>query len=138
MLSASLLLYWKIVALLLLSPLPINSHSQLLSFLLWNTMQFHKFFGGQLLAVLFLKLIDIILIHLQSHDLGQRHNLVDYRPHRYCLKPLKVTLDNVLRTKLLPSRSESSLGDPFPLLFDQLEKGNAVEVQKIPRISKTL
>ncbi|GBN52162.1 hypothetical protein AVEN_117012-1 [Araneus ventricosus] len=37
-------------------------------------MQLRKFFGGQLLVVLFHKLIDIIAIHLQSPDLGQRHS----------------------------------------------------------------
>ncbi|GBM81317.1 hypothetical protein AVEN_72556-1 [Araneus ventricosus] len=49
---------------------------------LLSGMQLHKLFGGQLLFVLFLKLINIIAIHLQSPDLGQRRNLVDYRLHR--------------------------------------------------------
>ncbi|GBM33813.1 hypothetical protein AVEN_76183-1 [Araneus ventricosus] len=44
-------------------------------------MQLYMLFGGQSLVVLFHKLIDIIAIHLQSPDLGQRHNLVDYRLH---------------------------------------------------------
>ncbi|GBM38056.1 hypothetical protein AVEN_160316-1 [Araneus ventricosus] len=42
----------------------------------------NKLFGGQILAVLFHKLIDIIAIHLQSPDLGQRYNLFDCRLHR--------------------------------------------------------
>ncbi|GBL83772.1 hypothetical protein AVEN_132665-1 [Araneus ventricosus] len=42
-------------------------------------MQLHKLFGVQLLAVLFHKLIDIMAMHLQSPDLGQGHNLVDYK-----------------------------------------------------------
>ncbi|GBN56897.1 hypothetical protein AVEN_46554-1 [Araneus ventricosus] len=98
-------------------------------------MQLHELFGGQLLAVVVLKLIDIIF-HFQSHDFDQRHNLVDCRLHRYCLKPLKVIFDNVLRSKLLPSRSESSLGDPFPCIFDHLEAGNDVEVM-FPKLSES-
>ncbi|GBM09697.1 hypothetical protein AVEN_186404-1 [Araneus ventricosus] len=73
----------------------------------------HELFGAQLLAVLFHKLMDIIVIHLQSHYLSQRHTLVDYRLHSYCLKPLKVTFDNAFRRKLLPGRSQSSLSDPL-------------------------
>ncbi|GBL97316.1 hypothetical protein AVEN_35657-1 [Araneus ventricosus] len=46
-----------------------------------NTKQSHKLLGGQLLAMLFHKLIAIIVIHLQSHDLRLR--LVDYRLHRF-------------------------------------------------------
>ncbi|GBN37676.1 hypothetical protein AVEN_77486-1 [Araneus ventricosus] len=46
-------------------------------------MKLHKLFYGQLLAVLFHKLIDIIVIQLYSHDLDQRHNLADFRLHRY-------------------------------------------------------
>ncbi|GBL96112.1 hypothetical protein AVEN_104343-1 [Araneus ventricosus] len=42
-------------------------------------MQLRKPFGGQPLVVLFNKLIDIIAIHLQSPDLGQKHNLVEHR-----------------------------------------------------------
>ncbi|GBO38379.1 hypothetical protein AVEN_114721-1 [Araneus ventricosus] len=45
-------------------------------------MQLHELFGGQLLIVFFHKLIDIIAIHLQSPDLGQRHDLVNYRIRR--------------------------------------------------------
>ncbi|GBL96902.1 hypothetical protein AVEN_182495-1 [Araneus ventricosus] len=63
-----------------------------------------------------------------------RHNLVDYRLHRVLsllnegLRLLNVTFASALRPKLLPSRSESSLGNPFPCLFDHFEAGNDVEV----------
>ncbi|GBN38095.1 hypothetical protein AVEN_191518-1 [Araneus ventricosus] len=80
-------------------------------------------FGGQLLAVLFHNLIDIIVIHCQSHDIGQRLDLVGSR-----LKYLKVTLGNAHWPKFLPSRSEGSLGNSFPCIFDQLEAGNNIEV----------
>ncbi|GBN74579.1 hypothetical protein AVEN_137737-1 [Araneus ventricosus] len=80
-------------------------------------MQLRKLFGGQFLAVLFHKFIDIIVIPMQSLDLGQRRNLVDYRLHRYCLKPFKVIFDNALRPKLLTSRNEVSLGNFFPMYF---------------------
>ncbi|GBN35082.1 hypothetical protein AVEN_60475-1 [Araneus ventricosus] len=56
-----------------------------------------------------LRLQGKLLMHYltdKPHDLGQRHNLIDYRLHRYCLKPLKVTFDNALRPKLLPSRTK--------------------------------
>ncbi|GBM35711.1 hypothetical protein AVEN_58397-1 [Araneus ventricosus] len=66
------------------------------------------FFSGQLLAVLYHKLIDVILIRLLSIDLGQTNNHVDYRLHRYCLKALKVTFDNAVRLTLLPSRNKIS------------------------------
>ncbi|GBM56426.1 hypothetical protein AVEN_56111-1 [Araneus ventricosus] len=88
-------------------------------------MQFHKLFSGQLLAEVFLKLIDIIF---HSHELGQRHNLVDCRLHKYCLKPLKVTFGNALRPMLLPSRSEGSLCGPFRSIFDYLDAGKDVVV----------
>ncbi|GBN59007.1 hypothetical protein AVEN_92948-1 [Araneus ventricosus] len=40
------------------------------TFLLWKTMQLHKLFGGQLLAVLFHKIMTFV-IRLQPHDLGR-------------------------------------------------------------------
>ncbi|GBM27480.1 hypothetical protein AVEN_205267-1 [Araneus ventricosus] len=92
-------------------------------------MQLLKLFDGHLLAVLYHKLIDIILIHLQS--LRQRLCLaVDYRHHRNCLKPLKVTFDNAFRPKLIPSRSEVSLGNPFSRSFDHLEAGNVQNLRQ--------
>ncbi|GBO01178.1 hypothetical protein AVEN_181021-1 [Araneus ventricosus] len=75
-------------------------------------MQLRNLLGGQLLAVGFLKLIDIIF-HLQTHDLCQRHNFVDNSFHR---PYLKLTIDITLR--LLPNRNEGSLGDHFPDKFD--------------------
>ncbi|GBM68453.1 hypothetical protein AVEN_5172-1 [Araneus ventricosus] len=100
-----------IVALLLPPPPLTSSPPQLLAV--------SKHFGSQVFAVVFLNLIDIIF-HLQSHDLGQRHNFVQCRLHRYCLRsdlrsgngdvmwrssssgryclrPFKVTFDNALR-----------------------------------------
>ncbi|GBO04892.1 hypothetical protein AVEN_255949-1 [Araneus ventricosus] len=45
------------------------------------------------------------------------------------LKPLKGTFFNALRPKLLPSRSEGSLGGaPFPSNFYHLEASNVVEM----------
>ncbi|GBO20136.1 hypothetical protein AVEN_48738-1 [Araneus ventricosus] len=85
--------------------------------------------------VVSLRLIDIITIHLQSHDLGQRHNLVDSRLHRYCLKPLEVTFDNAFRPNLLPSRREGSLGDLFPPIFDYLGVDKDMEVM-FPKLSE--
>ncbi|GBM20665.1 hypothetical protein AVEN_230247-1 [Araneus ventricosus] len=64
---------------------------------------------------------------LSTSSRGQRYNLVDYRYHRYCLKPLKVTFDNTLRSKLLPCRSEGSLGDLLPRIFD-LVPGSELKV----------
>ncbi|GBO15826.1 hypothetical protein AVEN_211407-1 [Araneus ventricosus] len=80
-------------------------------------------------------LIDIITNHLQSHDLGQRHNLVDRRLYSYCLKSLEVTFDNAFRPKLLPSRSEGSLGDFFPPIFDYLGVDKDMEVM-FPKLSE--
>ncbi|GBN92731.1 hypothetical protein AVEN_148462-1 [Araneus ventricosus] len=40
----------------------------------------------------------------------------------YCLGLLNVTFDNILRPKLLPSRSEDSLGNLFPCIFDHLRQ----------------
>ncbi|GBL73032.1 hypothetical protein AVEN_128195-1 [Araneus ventricosus] len=37
-------------------------------------------------------------------------------------------LGNTLRPKFLPSRSEGSLGNPFPFIVDRFEAGNDVEV----------
>ncbi|GBO41039.1 hypothetical protein AVEN_239978-1 [Araneus ventricosus] len=91
-------------------------------------MQFRMFFSGQLLTVLYHKLIDIILIRLLSIDLGQTNNLVDYRLHRYCLKALKVAFDNAVRLTLLPSRSEGSLSNSFPRIFNKIEAGIDVEM----------
>ncbi|GBM45991.1 hypothetical protein AVEN_82157-1, partial [Araneus ventricosus] len=59
----------------------------------------------QFLAGVFLKLINIIF-HLQSLDLGQRHNPINCRLHRNCLKPLNVTFDNAHQPELLPSRRQ--------------------------------
>ncbi|GBN92011.1 hypothetical protein AVEN_51286-1 [Araneus ventricosus] len=115
--SVFLLLLQRIVALLLPPP-----QTLLHSLFLCNSMQIYKLFGGQLLAVLFHKLIDIISIHihLQSPDVGQRYYLVDYRLHRVLTvsELLNVIFDNNLRPKLLPSRSEDSLGNPFPCIFN--------------------
>ncbi|GBO34228.1 hypothetical protein AVEN_104905-1, partial [Araneus ventricosus] len=47
-------------------------------------------------------------------------NFVVCRLHRYCLKPYEVPFDNVLLSKFLRSRSEGSLGDLFPRIFDHL------------------
>lgn len=107
-------------------PLPplTNSPSQLLAV---KHNAIHKLFGGQFLAVLFHKRIDIIFIHFKSHDLDQNTNLL----HRYRLKPL-----NVLQPKLLPSRSEGSLGNSFPRLFGHLEAINDVEVI-FPKLSES-
>ncbi|GBL88095.1 hypothetical protein AVEN_133742-1 [Araneus ventricosus] len=84
----STFLFLSQIVALLLPPPPLTA--LLHNFLLRNVM---RFFGSQLLVVAFLKLIDISFA-LQSHDLDQRHNLVDCRVHRYCLIPLKVTFDN--------------------------------------------
>ncbi|GBM97923.1 hypothetical protein AVEN_10291-1 [Araneus ventricosus] len=53
--------------------------------------------------------------------LGQRNNLVDYKFHRYCLK---VTFDNALQSKLLPSKSEGSLSNHFASIFDEQAGGS--------------
>ncbi|GBM07582.1 hypothetical protein AVEN_230021-1 [Araneus ventricosus] len=89
----------------------------------WNSCR-----SSNLRTWLFHKITDIILLLLQSHDLRQRHNLVDYKLHSYCLKPLKVTFDNVLRSKLLSRKSKVSFSNPFASIFDQLEASNGVEV----------
>ncbi|GBM11551.1 hypothetical protein AVEN_8130-1 [Araneus ventricosus] len=85
-------------------------------------MKLRNLLGGQLFAVGFLKLIDIIF-HLQSHALRQRHNFIDNGFHGHYLK---LTLDNTLR--LRPNRSEGSLGDTSPGIFDQVKQGKDVEV----------
>ncbi|GBN05959.1 hypothetical protein AVEN_215373-1 [Araneus ventricosus] len=82
-------------------------------------MQLHKLIGGQLLVVLFHKLIDSIIIHLQFPDLGQRHNLVGSTG--YCLRLLNATFDNTLRLKLLPSRSEILSVTHFSCIFDHFK-----------------
>ncbi|GBM91217.1 hypothetical protein AVEN_211509-1 [Araneus ventricosus] len=94
MLSAFLLLCQEIIALLLPPPSLINSLPQLLAVkhneiplgLRWLALGCANF-----------QFIDIILIHLQSHNLGQRHDVVDCRLHRQCLKSLKVTFENALQ-----------------------------------------
>ncbi|GBM80770.1 Xylosyltransferase oxt [Araneus ventricosus] len=48
--------------------------------------------------------------------------------HRYCLKPLKVAFDNALRPKRLPGRREGSHSNTFPIVSNQLDAGNDVEV----------
>ncbi|GBL73812.1 hypothetical protein AVEN_163345-1 [Araneus ventricosus] len=99
-------------------------------------MELSWLFITQLLAVSYLKLIDIVLIYPQSHDLSQRHNLIDCRLHRYSLKSIKITFDNAFRPKLLPSRSEGSLDEPFLRIFDHLETSNDVEVL-FPKLSES-
>ncbi|GBN51664.1 hypothetical protein AVEN_85036-1 [Araneus ventricosus] len=89
-------------------------------------MQLHRLFSGQLLAVFVYKIIDIIATHLHSHDLSPIHKLVDYRLH--CLRLLNVTFDKTLRPKLLPSRSEGSLDNLFPYIFDHFEAGKDLEI----------
>ncbi|GBN02477.1 hypothetical protein AVEN_20777-1 [Araneus ventricosus] len=89
----------------------------------------YNFFGGQFLAVVFLKLINSIFHH-QSRDLGQRRNLVDCRLPRYWPKPLKDRFDNAfqsffqeeVRVLLVTSYQKSNLTSIH------LEAGNDVEV----------
>ncbi|GBN07441.1 Dehydrogenase/reductase SDR family member 11 [Araneus ventricosus] len=101
----------KIVALLLSHPYLSSSPPQLLA------VQLRKHFG-QLLAVLFHKLIDTISLRLQSPDLGQRRNLVGYRLLRYCLRFLNVAFENTLKPKILPCKSGTSLPlIPLPMHF---------------------
>ncbi|GBM49168.1 hypothetical protein AVEN_148088-1 [Araneus ventricosus] len=80
----------------------VTSSSDKLSYT-FSCCETRKLFGGQLLTIVFLRFIYIIS-HLQSHDLGQRHHLIDGRLHRYYLDSLKVTFDNAARPKLLPRR----------------------------------
>ncbi|GBM73571.1 hypothetical protein AVEN_140208-1 [Araneus ventricosus] len=72
--------------------------------------------------------MDIYFVHLQSHDLRQRHNLFDYILLRYYLNLFKVTFNNTLKQKLLTSTSEGSLGNPFPCILYHLQMGTDVEV----------
>ncbi|GBM19039.1 hypothetical protein AVEN_172505-1 [Araneus ventricosus] len=113
-----------IVALLLPTPPLTNSPPQLFAMKRNATLRALR---HQFLAGVFHELIDVI-IHLQSHNLSPRHNLVDCRLRSYCLKPHEVTFDNAFRPKILPSRSEGSLGDPIPRIFDHLAARNDVEV----------
>lgn len=57
----------KIVALLFSLSVPLINPTPSLLVVEQNV---NKFFGGYLLAVLFNKLINIIVIHFQAHDLG--------------------------------------------------------------------
>ncbi|GBO30587.1 hypothetical protein AVEN_267425-1 [Araneus ventricosus] len=92
-------------------------------------MQLHELFGGQLLIVFFHKLIDIIAIHLQSPDLGQRHDLVNYRIRRVTVSDSLMPNSTALSDpKRLPRRNEDSLGNPFPCIFYHFEAGNDVEM----------
>ncbi|GBO08946.1 hypothetical protein AVEN_170366-1 [Araneus ventricosus] len=103
------------------------------NFLLLNTNKFLQVFCGQLLAVRFLKLIDIIFIHLQPHDFSLRHTISLLQTQT--LKPLKVAFNNALRSKLLPSGSEGSFGNLFSSINYQLEAGNDVAVI-FPKLSE--
>ncbi|GBM58487.1 hypothetical protein AVEN_212747-1 [Araneus ventricosus] len=89
-------------------------------------MQLHKLFCGQRLFGLFLKLIDIIF-HLQYLGWPDTISLTAGSTE-YCLRLLNVAFANNFRPKLLPSRSEDSLGNPFPCIFDHFEARKNVEV----------
>ncbi|GBN25391.1 hypothetical protein AVEN_186034-1 [Araneus ventricosus] len=89
MLETFHLLSQKIIALLLPVPSLTNSPPQFLG-VKHNGIPI----GFRWSGVQFRKLIDNILIHPQFHGLGQRHNLVDNRLHRYCFKPSKAAFDN--------------------------------------------
>ncbi|GBM60865.1 hypothetical protein AVEN_179015-1 [Araneus ventricosus] len=91
-------------------------------------MQLHKLYGGQLLVVLFHKLVNIIAIHLQYLILAEDTISLTIGSTEYRLRVLNVTFNNTLRPKLLPSRSEGSLGNPFPCIFNHFEAGNDIEV----------
>ncbi|GBM14070.1 hypothetical protein AVEN_209959-1 [Araneus ventricosus] len=67
--------------------------------------------------------LKTILPKPEIHHCGQRHNHLVCRLHGYCLIHLKVTFDNALQPKLLPSRSEGSFRDVFSIIFQ-----NDVEV----------
>ncbi|GBN33423.1 hypothetical protein AVEN_59615-1 [Araneus ventricosus] len=45
----------------------------------------------------------------------------------YCFRLLNAPFDNTLRPKLLPIRSDGSLGNLFPRTFDHFEAGNDME-----------
>ncbi|GBN28667.1 hypothetical protein AVEN_258215-1 [Araneus ventricosus] len=85
-LSAFLLLRQKIVALLLPPPPYLLAVKQKAtpSALRLSVFSFLFFKLFVYLVLLFHKFIDIIAIHLESPDLGQRWNVIEYRLHMVC------------------------------------------------------
>ncbi|GBM26745.1 hypothetical protein AVEN_175898-1 [Araneus ventricosus] len=78
MTSAILLFSYRVVALLLPPPPPLTISPPQLSLCetYCNSIRFSTV-SSRLCSSR--RVIDIILIHLQSHDLGLRRNLIDYR-----------------------------------------------------------
>ncbi|GBM88646.1 hypothetical protein AVEN_139601-1 [Araneus ventricosus] len=85
-------------------------------------MQLHKLFFAQLLVVLFQKPHRYLCYPPPVPDLGKDKISLTIDSIGYCLRLLNVTFDNTLRPKLLPNRSEGSLGNPshgFPNILRQ-------------------
>jgi hypothetical protein len=80
-------------------------------------MQIHQFVGGKLLAMFLHQLLNVVLIHLQSHGLPQGHNFMDNWQLLFMIRP-----------QFSPSRIEGSLGDPIPRFIDDLEAVYDVEM----------
>ncbi|GBN63854.1 hypothetical protein AVEN_52977-1 [Araneus ventricosus] len=72
--------------------------------------------------------LSISLLSTCSPLILARHNLVVYRLHWVIPETPHVTVDNTLRPKILPSKSDGCLVNSFPNIFDHFEAVNNVEV----------